>query len=160
MKTCKACNQEKPYDPTAVRHTKLSGFHGATCWDCYKVAQRATPAGTALESATRICAVCQQAKPYDRTKPAHSSASGFRSATCWSCYKSAQKIRAQKARNKYFDPACLEPAELAALSKRQTDEVARELAERRQQRELAEAAQRTRILEVKRQVGIARKRSE
>lgn len=156
MKTCKACNKEKPYEPAAARHTKLSGFHGAVCWDCYKAAQRVAPVGAVLESSARICVVCQQAKPYDRTKPAHSSASGFHGASCWSCYKAAQRLRAQKARNKYFDPACLEPEELAALSKRQADEVAKELAERRRQRELAEAARRTPVLEAKYQAWVTR----
>lgn len=46
MKICKACMQEKPFDTTQATYSKASGFHGATCWDCYKAAQRARMAAS------------------------------------------------------------------------------------------------------------------
>lgn len=36
MKHCDDCNQEKPYDPSALPRSKASGFYGWQCWDCYK----------------------------------------------------------------------------------------------------------------------------
>lgn len=38
-RTCKICNQEKPYDPTAKRQSKAQGFVGNVCWTCHKQAQ-------------------------------------------------------------------------------------------------------------------------
>ena len=40
MKLCKICAQPKPFEPTAKYCSKLSGFMGNTCWECYVQAQR------------------------------------------------------------------------------------------------------------------------
>lgn len=39
MRTCKVCNQTKPYDATQPK-PKARGFVGFVCWSCYVIAQR------------------------------------------------------------------------------------------------------------------------
>jgi len=34
VKYCKYCEKDKPYDPTAKKNSKASGFQRARCWDC------------------------------------------------------------------------------------------------------------------------------
>lgn len=46
MKVCKVCMQECPFDIAQPVYSKASGFHGASCWDCYKAAQRARTAAS------------------------------------------------------------------------------------------------------------------
>lgn len=36
------CGCQKPYDPTAKRDSKASGFYGANCWDCHLKKQQET----------------------------------------------------------------------------------------------------------------------
>jgi len=48
LKLCNMCGKEKPYDRTAKKDSKASGFKGAVCWGCHIVAQqetRSTPEG-------------------------------------------------------------------------------------------------------------------
>jgi len=40
MKTCKVCNQLKPFDPAIKGQSKAAGFMGKVCWDCYVRASR------------------------------------------------------------------------------------------------------------------------
>lgn len=40
-KTCSKCGLEKPYFPEEKKDSKASGFMGAVCWDCYRVAHKA-----------------------------------------------------------------------------------------------------------------------
>ena len=35
MRFCKSCGLDKPYNPSAKKNSKASGFHGRVCWDCY-----------------------------------------------------------------------------------------------------------------------------
>ena len=36
LRTCKQCNQDKPFDPAAPRDSAARGFSGYTCWTCHK----------------------------------------------------------------------------------------------------------------------------
>ena len=40
MKHCITCNKVKPFDPTAKKGSKASGFMGSECWTCYVIRKR------------------------------------------------------------------------------------------------------------------------
>lgn len=80
MKYCNYCACTKPFDRTAPKWSKASGFMGARCWDCVKLekvrsarANRTTEAG--LQASRRA------ALAYARAHPEKSSRHALRQQT-------------------------------------------------------------------------------
>jgi len=64
MRYCSYCGENKPYNPTAKRHSVASGFHMGRCWACFTEYNRARSKLLAPEDRARY------SRNWDRKYPA------------------------------------------------------------------------------------------